>query len=471
MFLEQAVGVGGQHFRPLITVITGRIAAGEDVREALREAVEFGRDQHRHFGAYFVEKLQYGFTLARIKAAVHQHVEQGEFDLAQRGQSALEILRGEHLVEQGARQWFMGIDMPGHALQHLPLPAKILHELAGQLHRIPLHTVDARHAEVFHFSQQMMQAVAELVEQRLHFIVREQRRFITHRGRKVAIQIGDRRLDLVAQAPPRDHVVHPGTAALAVARVKIKVELADQIVIRIADVEEAHGLMPHRRVGHLDAQAVQRFHQLEQTSQHGIFGEILLHLLFGKSVALLAQFFAGVGNIPRVQLVQTQAGSGKFAQFSQVFFRKRARALRQFAHEIGHLLRGLRHLGRQRQLAVVGKAEQRRFLRAQRDDLVHQRRIVPLRLAEFRSARGVSAIHFFAQLALIGELHDRHIGGRFQGEQPAGPFDCAQDRLAGSSGRFTRGLQHVFRQSAQLAALFQHQREGVGRVEQVVGEA
>ena len=59
--------------------------------------------------------------------------------------------------------------------QHVPLPAEVLHELAGQLDRVPLDAVDAGHAEVVDARQQVVQAVAELVEQRHHFVVREER--------------------------------------------------------------------------------------------------------------------------------------------------------------------------------------------------------------------------------------------------------------------------------------------------------
>src|SRR5262245_17562235 len=38
-FLEGGEGVGGQHLGPLVAVVAGRVAAREDVAEAVREAV------------------------------------------------------------------------------------------------------------------------------------------------------------------------------------------------------------------------------------------------------------------------------------------------------------------------------------------------------------------------------------------------------------------------------------------------
>ena len=111
-----------------------------------------------------------------IEVVVQVHVEQRELDLAHRLQAALEILRREHLVEQLARQRRARVDVRAHAAQHIPLPAEVLHELAGQLDRVPFDAVDAGHAAVLDARQQVVQAVAEFVEQRDDFVVREQRR-------------------------------------------------------------------------------------------------------------------------------------------------------------------------------------------------------------------------------------------------------------------------------------------------------
>ncbi len=58
----------------------------------------------------------------------------------------------------------------------VPLPAEVLHELARQLDGVPFDAGDAGHAEVVDLRQHVLQAVAELVEQRGHVVVRQQRR-------------------------------------------------------------------------------------------------------------------------------------------------------------------------------------------------------------------------------------------------------------------------------------------------------
>jgi hypothetical protein len=98
--------------------------------------------------------------------------------------------------------------------QHFPFPAEILHELAGQLDRVPLDAVDAGDAELLDAGEQVVQAVAGLVEEGDHLVVGEQGRLVADGAREVAVEVGHRRLDArlgVArrvmassiQAPPR----------------------------------------------------------------------------------------------------------------------------------------------------------------------------------------------------------------------------------------------------------------------------
>ena len=169
--------------------------------------------------------------------------------MADRRQPALEILRGEHPVEQRARQRLAGVDVRGHVRNYVPLPAEILHELAGKLDRVPFDALDARDAGDLDAGQQLMQAVAELVEERDDFVVRERRRPAFDRRRQIAGEERDRMLEMRADATAVDRVVHPGAALLAGARVDVEIELSDQRAGGIGDVEEAHVGMPGRARG------------------------------------------------------------------------------------------------------------------------------------------------------------------------------------------------------------------------------
>ena len=68
--LEGGEGVGRQHLGPLVAVVARRVAAGEDVREAVREAVPGGRDHHRDFLAHLVEQGHHALDRHRARACV-----------------------------------------------------------------------------------------------------------------------------------------------------------------------------------------------------------------------------------------------------------------------------------------------------------------------------------------------------------------------------------------------------------------
>ncbi len=103
--------------------------------------------QHRHFLAHTVQQGHHvGLAVnQRCLTHVQQHVEQRELHLPQRLQATLEVLGGQHLVVQAAGQGLARVHMGGHVFQHIPFPAEVFHELAGQFHRIPFHATDARH--------------------------------------------------------------------------------------------------------------------------------------------------------------------------------------------------------------------------------------------------------------------------------------------------------------------------------------
>ena len=107
------------------------------------------------------------------------------------------FLRREHPVEELARQRVAGVDVPRHVREHVPLPAEVLHELRRQLDRVPFHALDAGDAGHVDARQQLVQAVAELVEDRDDFVVRERRGLAGDRRGQVARQVGDRMLQRV----------------------------------------------------------------------------------------------------------------------------------------------------------------------------------------------------------------------------------------------------------------------------------
>src|SRR6185369_5181947 len=92
----------------------------------------------------------------RIEIRMQPHVEHRELDLAQHAEAALEVLGGEHAVEQLLRYRRTRLDVARHVAHDVPFPAEVLHELAGELDRIPFHAADARDGEILDAREEMV---------------------------------------------------------------------------------------------------------------------------------------------------------------------------------------------------------------------------------------------------------------------------------------------------------------------------
>ncbi len=134
--------------------------------------------------------------------------------------------------------------MPREQIQRLALPAPVLHDLRGQLDEIPGHA-GARQAAHLHAAQQMMQQVAELVKDGLHFAMRQQRGLAVHGRRQIAADQAQMRLALGRVAG--DQRVHPGAAALVFARKPVGVEGAE-IGCRAVAAIVVHRVGAHVRI-------------------------------------------------------------------------------------------------------------------------------------------------------------------------------------------------------------------------------
>jgi len=368
------------------------------------------------------------------------------------------VARRDHAVEQFARQWLAAVDMAAQSLQHIPLPAEVLHELAWQLDRVAFHTRDAGNRQLLDLRQHVVQAVAELVEQRDDVVVAQQRRLAVQRWREVAHQVRHRKLQrAVGSAPAGAAFVHPGAGTLARSRVEVEVERGHGFAAA-PDAVVAHAVVPDRRDFFADGDAEQRLDELEQAAQHMRLGEVLPDLLAAEGIARLLELLAGVGAVPDLQVGQAELARGEFAQLGQFALGKRPCAARQVAHEAQHLVGRARHLGHQCQVGVGGMCEQGALLLPQFEQFAHQRRVVSFGRAVFAGAGAVGAEHRLAQRAVARELHHRHVAGRLQRQPPA----C----LAGGRGS---GLAHVLGHAREFGCR-DLQREGIGGIEHVVAE-
>ena len=88
--------------------------------------------------------------------------------------SRLATEAGQQLLEHGLRQRLTAVHVGADEVQGFALPAPVLHELAGQFHRVPGHAVDTRDGPARDAREHVMQAMTEFVEQRYDVIMGEQ---------------------------------------------------------------------------------------------------------------------------------------------------------------------------------------------------------------------------------------------------------------------------------------------------------
>ncbi len=467
LLLEAGEGIGGEHLGPLVAVVARRIAPCEDVGEAVLEAVERRRRHHRHLAAHLAQQRRDLVRVGRVKLLVQAEVEQGELQLAQHLHRRLEVAGRHHLLQQIRRQRLPGLVMAGDKGQRLGLPAPVFQELARQLHRIPGHAVDAGHAGHVDPGQHVVNAMAELVEQGDHLVVGEQGRLAIHRAVEVAGQVGHRLLQRpVLTVATAEADIHPGAALLVLAGIEIEVEAATQLVIGVEDVVEAYVRVPG-----VDTEALAHLHaehpldHLEQSFHHPAGGEVGAQLLVGDGEFVLLELLGVIGEIPGRQFALAVLLGGEGADLVELRLALRQGFGRQIREEVHHLLGLVRHLGGQRQLGVVGKAQQPGQLVAQGEQLGHDGGVVPLARVRplIRGAGGEGLVQLGPQGAIVGVHHHRQVGGDVQSEQP--PL------LALELGHLAGGGLRTLRQTCQLGLVGHQLAPALGRVQHVVAEA
>ena len=197
-----------------------------------------------------------------------------------------------------------GIDLAGLVVlgvdgQELRLEGPVLHDLRRQLDGVAGHGP----AAVAALREERRQRVAELVEERLDLVGREERRRVGRRPGEVA---GDRRhgrhaLALLVVGAPE--AARPGAAALARPRVEVHVEDAEVPAVGLEDLEDLDLGVVARQVGLLDElQAVELVAQGEDAVADVVELEVGPQGGVVEGVFLLAQLLGVVPPIPGGEL-------------------------------------------------------------------------------------------------------------------------------------------------------------------------
>ena len=247
------------------------------------------------------------------------------------------------------------------------------------------------------------------------------------------------------------------------AGVKVEVEAAAQLVIFVVQFKEAHFRMPDVDVSTLfRSNAVNTLNDFKQAVNRFVFRKVRAQLFIADAVKMLLLFFAVVSDIPRLQFIHAEFGFGEGAQLSQFFLTLRTGAFSQVAQKVEHLLRILRHFGRQRLIGIAVEAQQLSQLVAQGEDFRHYRAVIPLTGIRplVRSAGGIGAIQLFTQRLVIAVGHYRQIARDIQGQQI--PF-----LLFGFSLSFRRS-KCAFRHPGELGFIGDQLRPAHGGIEDIV---
>ena len=251
-----------------------------------------------------------------------------------------------------------------------------------------------------HAGQHVLQAVAELVEQRQHLVEGHQRGLAPDRRRLIADEVGDGLADDPVGRPPRaaHAIVHPRPAPLvAGAAVGIEIEGGDRIPRAVAHPEEAHVGMPDRHLA-IGARRSPR----RRAASPGRTARRAPAAAGNKAAALppSSRSATRAGARPsrarprrrRAPLCPCSRGEGLQAREIRLRTgeRRAAQALEQLVD--GGDARG--HLRVEGELRIAREAEQPRHLLAQGQDLLEHRRVVELAR---RSAGDVRAVELLAQ--------------------------------------------------------------------------
>mmetsp|Transcript_63646 Transcript_63646/g.146406 ORF Transcript_63646/g.146406 Transcript_63646/m.146406 type:complete len:501 (+) Transcript_63646:250-1752(+) len=419
--LERAEGVRGHHLGPLVGVVPGAVAASKDMAERAQEPIIRQGRHHRELrrqpllhvegrvaallGGRVVAVMQLQVQLPKEQLPAHHHA---------RVVGALRL----QLLEELLGQRLAGLVVLGELVHGGLVVAPVLHELRGQLDGVPLHVIDAGRVRVGDAREHVLQAVAELVEQRLHLAEGHEGGLVAHGRGAVAGEVRHRQ--------PAQHLaladthIHPGAAALlGWARVGVQVERGDPLAsLSIIDVPEGDVRVPGLRVPRgrrHNLHAEQPPGEPEHALLHGGQGEVWAQLLLLEGVLLLLLPLGPEAHVPQrqralepprrrvlLELGQLPLGHGEALGPQQ---------LRELVHR-GH--RG-GHLGVQAHLGVGRVAQRPGHLLLEREDLADERRVVLL-------ARGGALeegpVDLLAGAAVPQVLHGRQVGGRVQGDHP-----------------------------------------------------
>ena len=160
-----------------------------------------------------------------VPLPVQRQIDEAESQLPHLRVGGAKCFGALHLLKQIVGNLCTRFPMPCEQVQRFALPTPVLHDLRRQLDEIPSDAC-ARQAPHFHAAQQMMQEMAELVENRLDFAMGQQRRFAIHGRGQIAADQSE--VGAAGGGIAGDERVHPRPASLVFTREPVGVEGAKE---------------------------------------------------------------------------------------------------------------------------------------------------------------------------------------------------------------------------------------------------
>ena len=421
---------------------------------------------------------------------VQFEVQLAKGELAHHGAGGAEIAGGDEFFEETCRHGITGFKVVGKEVQAFAFPAEVLHDLGGQLDKIPINA-DAIQGGNFNAAAELMQEVAKLMEHGADFVMSEQGGLVIQRGGHVAADEAEVQATVLTVGGGDAHfkVVHPGSTALGVARMPVGIEGADVGAFFVADFIKFDGGMPDfdgagfggagadggvRRfligikengVTRSDAQIEHALGQLEHAAEDLVEREPGAEL-FGVEVILgAALFFRPVGDLPRLKKIRSAVLSvgAVLLELDGFFFEGWTNAFVQVVDEFQSGAAGAGHALLEDLVGKMRLAEELGLFMAEGENLPDQRGIVVFwRIAD----AGGGLPDLAADVLVLEVFQDGDERGGLQGKAELGRLRRA---MTFGLGLLAGGVDGALGEAREASGVVDDEVPGIRGVQDILG--
>ena len=262
-----------------------------------------------------------------------------------------------------------------------------------------------------------MQTMSELMEERTHFIIGQQRGLGVRRAREIHYIHNMRTAVFFALFPLRFVVVHPCTATFAVPRMEVSVIHGKELALLVVHLICAHlGIVGLDVLVLLERNAVQAVSQAEYALLYGFQLEVWTQVVVGNGVFLVLEFLAVVTPVPALQLGVETDRLSIVLQFLHFLQRYGHIVVAKLVQQFIDVLFVLSHRLMQRLVCIAVLAEQLGNSQAGIDNIHDDLCVIKL---SANAACVVGCPQLAADVTVVAVLQNRNVRSRFEVKQPA----------------------------------------------------